>query len=57
MSIRTTIVKLLDEVDEDIKNELLLREGRLNEFEKWELLPDPANTILNWQSMRDHKKI
>lgn len=53
MSIRTTIIKLLDEVDADIKEELLTLDG---EYEKWQLLPDPANTILAWQYMRDYKK-
>lgn len=52
MSVRTVIVKLLGEVDDDIREEMLTVDG---DCEKWQLLPDPANTILGWQYMRDYK--
>lgn len=57
MSIRTTIVKLLEEVDSDIKEEMLTKDTVSGEeYEKWQLFPDPTNTILSWQYMRDYKK-
>lgn len=43
------------EVDSDIREEMLSRDTDHPDFEKWQLLPDPANTILNWQYMRDYK--
>jgi hypothetical protein len=50
------IRKILEEVDPDIK-EIMLAVGE-NEpnYENFQLLTDPANTILNWQAMRDRKK-
>lgn len=51
---RDLIMKILDEVDPDIKIEMLM----LGEWgnEAWTLLPDPAQTILRWQELRDRKK-
>lgn len=47
------IEKILNEVDEDIKEAMLKKDGRNRAFE---MIPDPANTILAWQNMRDRKK-
>lgn len=65
------IEKLLEEVDSDIRELMLAESetirmlppttykitiSTLGEYYKrWELLKDPANTILNWQAMRDRK--
>lgn len=51
------IEKLLQEVDEDIRV-LMLKESEQGKYpssfyKNYELLADPANTILLWQAMRD----
>ena len=48
------IRKLLDEVDLEIK-EVMLKEGDDGYF-GYDLLPDPTNTILRWQELRDRRK-
>lgn len=52
------IEKILDEVDEDIKEQMLKTyhssDGLI--FPTYYLLQDPANTILGWQALRDRKK-
>lgn len=47
------IEKILSEVDEDIRESMLKKDGRNKAYE---MIPDPANTILAWQNMRDKKK-
>jgi len=54
-SYRNLIMKILDEVDPDIKIEMRML-GQWGD-EAWTLLPDPANTILRWQELRDRKKL
>jgi len=55
MKLHNEIVeKLLQEVDEDIR-ELMLKPNRNTEYKGYHLLPDPTNTILSWQYMRDYK--
>ena len=44
--------KILSEVDPDIRETMLSSDGR---YKAYEMLPDPANTILAWQAMRDRK--
>lgn len=44
--------KILDEVDPDIKETMLATDGKYKAFE---MLADPANTVLAWQAMRDRK--
>lgn len=51
---RNLIMKILDEVDADIKVEMLMT-GEWGD-EAWTLLPNPAQTILEWQALRDRKK-
>ena len=66
------IEKLLKEVDIDILVIMTTRSTAWKDYERykthsrlddpdnyylvWELLQDPAQTILNWQAMRDRKK-
>lgn len=66
-----TIEKILNEVDADIREQMLKIEPRttvyLNNdmtgkrqettynYRAYELLQDPANTILGWQALRDRK--
>lgn len=54
------IEKLLEEVDSDIKEIMMKKEpigGSEEYFYKgYQLLPDPANTILGWQAIRGKKK-
>lgn len=53
------INKILDEVDPDIRD-VMLRIEECNgkrEYRNWELLHDPANAILNWQSLRDRNRV
>lgn len=53
-----TIEKILEEVDIDIKEQMLKTEkysdGSI--YKTYQLLHDPANTILGWQALRDRKK-
>lgn len=53
------IEKILnEEVDSDIKEIMLRQEVRQNVIYKgYELLVDPANTILQWQLLRDNKPV
>lgn len=65
MSLSQEIIeKILQEVDPDIR-EIMMREekeryplfGRDSAtYKGYQLLPDPANTILGWQAMRTAKK-
>lgn len=48
-----TIEKILNEVDTDIREQMLKIEP--NNYKAYELLQDPANTILGWQALRDRK--
>lgn len=55
---KALIEKLLSEVDEDIKDAMSQIEPHNQKFgyRNWEVLRDPANTILNWQLLRDRRK-
>jgi hypothetical protein len=44
------IEKILQEVDEDIKTAMLKSDGK---YKAYEMIPDPANAIINWQIMRN----
>lgn len=59
MTLQNEIIeKILSEVDPDIRDILLKTETRQNVVYKgYELLDNPANTILNWQLMRYNKPI
>jgi hypothetical protein len=55
------IEKILEEVDVDIRESMLKdsKQQKLHSFKNYKvyhLLPDPANTILGWQALRDRKK-
>ena len=48
------IEKILSEVDPDIRELMLKEEVRQQAVYKgYDMLPDPANTILQWQSLRN----
>lgn len=55
---KEVVEKLLEEVDPDIK-ELMLTKQKVgnNEYFTYELQPDPAMVILNWQALRDRKTV
>ena len=54
--LRDVITKILSEVDHDIGDVMLQHpEGVDSEYEHWQLLQDPVQTILKWQELRDRK--
>lgn len=57
-SLKQTIHKLLDEVDGDFKKhflgKIIIYDG--SEIERWELLDNPALTIIEWQRMREENR-
>lgn len=50
---REIMAKLLPEIDPDIRELLEKKEG---DMEYWQYLPNPTQTVLDWQYMRDYKK-
>ena len=51
MSIYKDIIeKILSEVDPDIREAMLKTDGQ---YKAYDMLPDPANAIINWQLMRN----
>lgn len=66
-SYQKTIEKILEDVDLEIRECMLEDTGQLipifdgdetprRNYKAYELLPDPANTILMWQDLKDRKK-
>ena len=59
--LKKTIEKLLEEVDEDIKETMLTKEfdnesTYKESYYAWELTSSPILTIIEWQRMRNEKK-
>jgi len=50
--LRKIILKILEDVDEDIKQMMLEQD---NSGETWQLLADPAGTIIALQRLRNEK--
>lgn len=59
------VLKLLEEVDSDIKEAMLqetpailkgIHVGTRDQYYNFELIANPMQTILAWQSLRDSKK-
>lgn len=60
MKLEELIQVLLDEVDPEIQGYMLSDSDTWQSpngyYKMWESLPDPTQTILRWQELRDRKK-
>lgn len=54
LPLQVIMKKLLDEVDEDIKD-LMMREYAGDLY--YQYLPDPTGTVLRWQELRNHERL